>query len=98
MAKKFGEFLFATAVICAAAGAYMYFQKKKNEKDDFDDFDDFEDDDAEDTDTDETSDQTAEAKDSRSYVSLDLEGSKNATEEFFDDEEADTATQTAPEA
>ena len=43
MAKKLGKFLAATAIIGAAAGAFMYYKSREEALDDFDDFDDFED-------------------------------------------------------
>lgn len=94
MAKKFGKFLFATAIVTAAAGAYMYL-KKKVVDDDFDEFDD---------DFDDDSDAADDSDEDRSYVSLDLDSAKqetseeapetageapasSQTEEYFDDED-----------
>ncbi|MBR3683964.1 MAG: hypothetical protein IKL78_03695 [Lachnospiraceae bacterium] len=95
MAKKFGKFLFATAIVTAAAGAYMYL-KKKVVDDDFDEFDD--------DDFDDDSDAADDSDADRSYVSLDLDSAKqeaseeapetageapasSQTEEYFDDED-----------
>lgn len=100
MAKKFGKFLlFSAAVGAAAAGVYYYLQNKNT--DDFD-FDDEELDDEKDTDS-----QDCGAKDAeeRSYVDLDLKSSETeaapeqetaTVEEFFNDENDETKTETTP--
>lgn len=67
--KKFGKFIFGTAILASiAAGAY-YIYKNYIKKDSTDDFDDFEDD-FEDFDTDEEESD----EDSREYVSINLDG------------------------
>lgn len=84
MAKKFGRLLaFGALAGVTAAGTYYYLKNKRGDSmddmDDFDDFDDFADDFDEDLDM-EPSD-TAESTKGRSYVSLDLEGAKEAISE-----------------
>lgn len=88
MAKKFGKFVMATAVLSAlAAGAYYFFVKKEDFlDDDFDEDDDYDDFD-EDLDDDEVS---AKSETDRKYVDLDLtkaaekaeDAAKEKAEEF----------------
>lgn len=71
--KKFGKFLFGTAVLAAiGAGAYYVYKNliKKDSNDDFDDFDDeFEDDDTDEDDN-----------DSREYVPINISPEVSAME------------------
>lgn len=80
--KKFGKFLLFASVVSAAAGLYVYSQKKKEEENDDFELDDYE-----------AADDSSEDAD-RSYVNLDLDAAAEAatakTEEFFDDEDAAT--------
>lgn len=72
--KKFGKFIFGTAVFATiAAGAY-YIYKNFIKKDSTDDFDDFEDD-FEDFETEEDAEDDAEG-DSREYVPINLADDK----------------------
>jgi hypothetical protein len=81
--KKFGKFIFGTAILASlAAGAY-YIYKNYIKKDSTDDFDDFEDD-FEDFDTEEE-----DEEDSREYVSINLESEKEGTSGSADPVEAD---------
>ena len=96
MAKKFGKLLLFTAAIGAAAAGTYYCLQNKNQKpagedDDYDDLDDFESD--YDDDEEEDADEAG-----RSYVSLNLDGSKEKVEEFFDDDETAEETQQKAEA
>lgn len=73
--KKFGKFIFGTITLASiAAGAY-YFYKNYIKKDSSDDFEDFEDD-FEDFDTEEDGSE----KDSRGYVSINLDSEEENTE------------------
>ena len=87
MAKKFGKFLFATAIVTAAAGAYMYL-KKKVVDDDFDDDSDAADD--SDADRSYVSLDLDSAKQEASEEAPETAGEAPAssqTEEYFDDED-----------
>jgi hypothetical protein len=86
--KKFGKFIFGTAVLASiAAGAY-YIYKNFIKKDSTDDFDDFEDDFEDfDTEEEEESDDT-----SREYVSINLDNDKSAKPEADESDETEAAT------
>lgn len=81
--KKFGKFIFGTAVLASlAAGAY-YIYKTYIKRDSTDDFDDFEDD-FEDFDTDED-----EENDSREYVSINLESDNDTSKSGDEADDSD---------
>jgi hypothetical protein len=85
--KKFGKFIFGTAILASiAAGAYYIYKTyiKKDSTDDFDDFeDDFEDFDSEEEDSEE---------DSREYVSINLDSDNESKPETSGDDEAEEAS------
>lgn len=85
--KKFGKFIFGTAVLAAiGAGAYFVYKNliQKDSDDDFDDFDDdFED-----------SDEKESESDSREYVPINISpevSTEEASEEPADSKQKDAA-------
>jgi hypothetical protein len=93
--KKFGKFIFGTAILASiAAGAY-YIYKNFIKKDSTDDFDDFEDD-FEDFDTEDDSEDDSES-DSREYVPINITGGEKAADKADEDDSDNDEAKILPE-